>query len=266
MSKQTKSNNVVSCSRRQKILGVIALGGLFLCGVMIGMTLSSQYISRVGQPDMSSGATDVPETKDTVVATPAEYIEIGARPTCELVEELLTSRLNPENDMDPMAHRFNYRVYQKLASRGCPQNQAHYEQMMGREIEIIGALNENEPEYKEEPICVKIETEVGQQIRDCGEWGTYECHIDNAKVYANLSERGCQQDSEHYVELARQELALARAVSDDKMNQDDTIEVVETYKRLHMQAAAEDILAKAKKLTNPAIEFILQLEKIINEQ
>jgi hypothetical protein len=32
-----------------------------------------------------------------------------------------------------------------------------------------------------------------------------------------------------------------------------------------MQAAAEEIFETAKKLTNPAIDFILEVEKIINE-
>ncbi len=32
-----------------------------------------------------------------------------------------------------------------------------------------------------------------------------------------------------------------------------------------MQQDAEEIFNKAKKLTNPAIDFIMQVEKIINE-
>ena len=41
--------------------------------------------------------------------------------------------------------------------------------------------------------------------------------------------------------------------------------MVETYKRLQMQKEAERMIEKAKKLTNPAIDFIIQLEKIIEE-
>ena len=91
-------------------------------------------------------------------------------------------------------------------------------------------------------------------------------HIDNAKIYANLSERGCSENKARYVELARQELEIARALEDDEFDNEETIEVVETYKRLNMQAAAEEIFETAKKLTNPAIDFILEVEKIINEQ
>ena len=93
-----------------------------------------------------------------------------------------------------------------------------------------------------------------------------EAHIDNAKIYANLSERGCPENSEKYKVLAKQELEIARALNDDNLkDREDSIEIVETYKRLQMQAEAERMIEKAKKLTNPAIDFIIQLEKIIEE-
>ncbi len=94
-----------------------------------------------------------------------------------------------------------------------------------------------------------------------------EAHIDNAKIYANLSERGCPENSEKYKELAAQELEIARALTDDNIEQNkrEATEMVETYKRLQMQAEATKMLDKAKRLTNPAIDFIIQLEKIIEE-
>lgn len=93
-----------------------------------------------------------------------------------------------------------------------------------------------------------------------------EAHIDNAKVYANLSERGCMENSEKYKNLAKQELEIARALNDDNLqDREDSIEIVETYKRIKMQAEAERMIEKAKQLTNPAIDFIIQLEKIIEE-
>ena len=82
-----------------------------------------------------------------------------------------------------------------------------------------------------------------------------------------MSERGCAENSEKYKELAAQELEIARALTDDNVseNQNEATEMVETYKRLHMQQEAAKMLEKAKKLTNPAIDFIIQLEKIIEE-
>ena len=74
------------------------------------------------------------------------------------------------------------------------------------------------------------------------------------------------ENAQKYHDMAKQELAIARALQDDEFAEPDTIEVVETYKRLNMQAAAEEIFETAKKLTNPTIDFILAVEQIINEQ
>ena len=116
-----------------------------------------------------------------------------------------------------------------------------------------------------ETTCGKIEMLLNEQVRPAGSMNP-EDHIDNAKIYANLSERGCPENSGKYKNLAKQELEIARALDDDKLeDKQDSIEIVETYKRLQMQAEAERMIEKAKRLTNPAIDFIIQLEKIIEE-
>ena len=59
---------------------------------------------------------------------------------------------------------------------------------------------------------------------------------------------------------------IARALNNDSLDDKrEATEMVETYKRLQMQAEAMKMIEKAKKLTNPAIDFIIQLEKIIEE-
>ena len=116
-----------------------------------------------------------------------------------------------------------------------------------------------------ETTCGKIEILLKDQIRKADSMDA-EDHIDNAKLYANLSERGCAENSQKYKDLAKQELEIARALNDDNLwHEDESIEIVETYKRLQMQHEAEKMIEKAKKLTNPAIDFIIQLEKIIEE-
>ena len=112
-------------------------------------------------------------------------------------------------------------------------------------------------------VCVEVERLLKNRLPDATD--DTDNRIDRAKVYASLAERGCPENSTAYVELAKQELQIARAIEDDEFNHQETIEVVETYKRLHMQSAAEEIFEKAKKLTNPAIDFIIEVEKIINE-
>lgn len=132
-----------------------------------------------------------------------------------------------------------------------------------------GALTDSQPNTEmvsvTEPqsVCAEIERLLARHLPVASD--DVDDRIDRAKIYASMAERGCPENADAYVELARQELEIARAIEDDDFSHEETIDVVETYKRLNMQAAAEEIFEKAKKLTNPAIDFILQVEQIINE-
>lgn len=171
---------VVTHNRRQRFWGVIALAGLFFCGLFVGMTIKSPCQKVVVNEEVVS----MPNVETVAVDEPMDV--------CVEVERLLARHL----------------------------------------------------------------PEASDNVDD---------RIERAKVFASLAERGCPENTDAYVELARRELDIARAIEDDEFSHAETIDVVETYKRLHMQAAAEEIFEKAKKLTNPAIDFILQVEKIINE-
>ena len=149
-------------------------------------------------------------------------------------------------------------------------NKVYSENCLNREFEQPKpqpAQKLEEPKLPE-TTCGKIEVLLKERLYHDGNPDA-EAHIDNAKIYANLSERGCPENSEKYKILEQQELEIAHALRDDSVKysdeQDDAIEIVETYKRLQMQAEAEKMIEKAKKLTNPAIDFIIQLEKIIEE-
>ena len=191
MKKQTKSKKVHSVksvapkqvvvvhNRRQRILGVIALAGLFLCGLFVGMAM---------------------------------------RTDCEPVQPVVQT-----------------------------------EQVAEETSEITQPRD----------VCVEIERLLSRHLPDVSD--NVDERILRAKVYASMAERGCPENTAAYVELAKQELDIARAIEDDEFDYNETIDVVETYKRLNMQAAAEEIFEKAKKLTDPAIDFIIQVEKIINE-
>ena len=126
---------------------------------------------------------------------------------------------------------------------------------------------EEKPEKLPDLTCAAVEKLLLKRLDDWEEDSTESGpHIERAKIYANLSERGCAKNTNVYKDLAKKEIDLARALNDDNMdNRYEATEVVETYKRLQMQAEAEKMIEKAKKLTNPAIDFIIQLEKIIEE-
>ena len=233
-------------TRRQKFFGWLALAALFGCGVMVGLVVN-------GRP--------APVAEVEQVAVPAPVVDAQPKETCEIIEELLLERLAPMYSHDVRDHEYNIDVYEKLVMNGCSQNQQKYHNAAQSERQIVVALQNSETGLQ---TCEQIEALLLRQLPDAN--GISEYRIDRAKIYANLSERGCAENSAKYVDLAKQELEIARALEDDEFENQETIEVVETYKRLNMQAAAEEIFETAKKLTNPAIDFILEVEKIINEQ
>lgn len=195
--------------------------------------------------------------------------------TCEAIEQLLKDDLADENSLDPDVHRYNSDIYMKLAKKGCEKNREMYQRKAQRESEIFTALYDD-PFSRTEVIeenrstCGEIERVLSNRLK-CAEKDVTcmnaSSHVEDAQIYANMSERGCPENSEKYKELAAQELEIARALTDDNIEQNkrEATEMVETYKRLQMQAEATKMLDKAKRLTNPAIDFIIQLEKIIEE-
>ena len=188
--------------------------------------------------------------------------------TCAAVEELLKQNLSPENSLNDYEHDENARIYEKLAAKGCSENKDKFAKLAMREREIARALNPEYQEKTETKTCAEIEFVLTESLRCAGQYhcGIADDHINDAKIYANLSERGCPENKSKFEQLAKRELEIARAINDDNLEYErESIEIVETYKRLQMQQEAEKMLEKAKKLTNPAIDFIIQLEKIIEE-
>jgi hypothetical protein len=234
-------------TRRQKFFGWLALAALFGCGIMVGMGINGRPVTVVSTEQ---------------VAAQTQNINSEPKETCQIVEDLLLARLAPIESQDVSNHEYNISVYEKLIMNGCSENQMKYHNMAQRERKIMAALSESVSGVEE--TCEQIEALLLEQMPSAN--GNSFARIDRAKIYANLSERGCAENSAKYVDLAKQELEIARALEDDEFGDRETIEIVETYKRLNMQAAAEEIFETAKKLTNPAIDFILEVEKIINEQ
>lgn len=289
--------------KKNHVYGIIGLVGLFLVGGMLGYTLNGS--SHLRNASMSKSQCDqIAESivyaarnganADKIAELNKLYSEncvdrnfVEAKPqpqpkvetkklpeqTCEAVEELLKESLNDENSMNAWDHQRNAQTYQRLVDKGCEKNKEKYWNLAQREFDIAKALDvdheleRNVNNVSSATTCEKIEVALLDRI-NC-RYDSY-CseseHIDNAQIYANLSERGCPENSNKYKELAKQELEIARALTDDSLeNEPKVTEMVETYKRLQMQAEAIRMIEKAKKLTNPAIDFIIQLEKIIEE-
>ena len=241
---KSKKTYTLVYTRSQKIKGWLALIMLFVCGLMTGLGIGHKTIES---QHTISQATQQSQQKET----------------CAVIEEIQLGYLADESSSNIETHKSNIRIYETLFQHGCPENKDSYRMAISREMEIVAALS---GQQNMQSTCQQIEASLLERLPYGGVEVDADNRIERAKIYANLSERGCTENKAKYVELAKQELEIARALEDDEFDNDETIEVVETYKRLNMQAAAEEIFETAKKLTNPAIDFILEVEKIINEQ
>lgn len=220
---------------------------LFVCGLMTGVGITNWHGKIAG---------NVQKVSDTV-----------AEKTCATVEHVLLNTLH-NNDMDCIAVFDDEKTLQKLVKYGCEENRPEYQQMLANKQAVLqiacDGVFSGYNDLPEKP-CVTIEKNLEEKLGNNVPEMNVEDRIRRAKIYAVMAERGCPENAADYVDAAKRELEIARGISDDKFDQDETIDVVETYKRLQMQNAAEEIFNKAKKLTNPAIDFIMQVDKVINE-
>ena len=284
MKNKTIKGHIVH-TRSQKIFGWMAFVFLFICGIMVGIGLNSNQIKNtknwgynecnILQSEMLNRDSTAEKVKE-LRRLYAEYCaeeqkpvaaqkkeDTSSKETCEVIEEMQLRYLNDEKSFDKFEHEANIRIYENLFQYGCDENKQKYRDAISREMQIIAAMG---GDVSAKSVCEQIEASLLTRLPEGDEYADSEIRIERAKIYANLSERGCAENSAKYVELAKQELEIARALEDDRFDNNDTVAVVETYKRLNMQAAAEEIFETAKKLTNPAIDFILEVEKIINEK
>ena len=223
-----KIQKSVPGGRAQRALSVVALIGLVACGVMIGMGVARNRAEVASDTGMHM----------------TEW-------NCRDIINRMTARDTSAEQLAELNKIYNDNCAGRVFDKP----------VVKEEVKDVAVQEEGE-QLKE--TCVVVEEALLDNLPFAR--NTPDTRIERAKIYANLSERGCPENSAKYVEMAKQELAVARALEDDKFDEYETVEVVETYKRLNMQAAAEEIFETAKKLTDPAIDFIIQVEKIINEQ
>ena len=184
--------------------------------------------------------------------------------TCEVIEELLARDLADENDNYPGNHQNNINVYKKLAENACPENVEKYQALIVREQEILAALT-GQASSENTQTCAEIERLLQEQVGRYYHDEIPNDRIGRAKIYANMSERGCAENAQKYKDLAAKELEIARALQDDDFSDFDREQISDTYRRIQMKQAANQILNKVQQLADPAIDFIIQAQKIIEE-
>ncbi|MBD5389342.1 hypothetical protein HDR63_03765 [bacterium] len=115
------------------------------------------------------------------------------------------------------------------------------------------------------PACQVVEEVLLEQIfpEDHG----YGNNFYNADIYSRLVENGCPENAEKFKAMALRQIEIGTGL----LNRDDDVVLVnvpnaiDAYKKMDMQREAQKFLDKVQKLTNPAIEFIMQMQAIINE-
>lgn len=213
------------CSAGHKIWGAVALAGLFACGLILGLAYRPSDNVR-----NSLDATQCDAIANEIVTITTR----GATP-----EEAQTLR---------------------------ELNEAYTNGCAGRLVIIERAAPvavENHPEIVS--TCTRIEQLLERRLQP-EDSVDYLAHLHNADTYSTLADRGCAENADMYKTLALRELEIAEALRPtEEMRTSDAEIVIDTFKKLDMQREAQAFLDKVERLIDPATDFILQMEQIINE-
>ena len=127
----------------------------------------------------------------------------------------------------------------------------------------LADLNSNRLVDTNKP-CQVIETTLLQYVNSCD---APDCHLNNAEIYSKIVEDGCVENRNKYGQMALDELQIADGVRIDEtnVNENEIRATVNTYKKLQMQNEAKKYLNKVEKLVNPGIDFIMELQRVIEE-
>ncbi len=224
--KKAQNKKVASRSAptSRKVIGVIALAGLFACGLFVGM-----------------GVHQLPRVHHNVIRMSAATCDSIARTIAGATDAKLVEELN-DTYRDNCAGRVIEHISEPVASDTGNDNDAR-------------------------PVatCARIEQLLSNRLRP-EEFDESWAHISNAETYARLVETGCAENADKYRALALREIQIAMALDPvDEMDEDQIEDVIDVYKKIQMQAAAQQMIDKLQKISEPTIDFILKLEKILED-
>ena len=262
MKKQIKSeicrcDNCYICTRSQKIWAWLALIGIFFCGVMTGYSLWGGRNTKT-QPKIENVSH-----KNVV----RKFLDKHPNP-CKMREDALLQKVYIADDLTVWQHEENAKIYTLLSKKACTENQQKYYDLADAEykvVEVLRAVETAEKTVQDKP-CAVIEKSLLKQLSyGCGT--NSQCYLDNAAVLSKIAEDGCPENSEMYKQRALNELQVAEGVrvDEDDINEGEMRSTVNTYKKLQMQNEARKYINKVEKLVNPGVEFIMELQRVIEE-
>lgn len=223
--KQTQTCPIDCCSTGHKIWSAVALAGLFACGLILGLSYGDG-----GMPRQTLDNEQCDAIANEIVNMTSSGVTVE---NIDTLNELKDSYLN-----------------------GCA----------GRLVIIEKSAVVSESENPEiMSTCSRIEYLLKKRLHS-EDSANYIDHLANADTYSSMADRGCQENSDLYKTLALRELEIATALQPtDNMRQRDAAIVIDTFKKLDMEREAQEFLDKVEKLIDPATDFILKMEQIINE-
>lgn len=226
--KDTKTVQNCTCSTRHKIWGAVALAGLFSCGLLLGLSYSIDY-------------------------SDSHKVSLGAQECDAIAQEIvsITTRGATEENVDAL------RDLNEAYSNGCAGRLVIIEKSMPVQV------SEQQPKIM--ATCSRIEQLLKERLFSEDSVEAWK-HASNAYTYSTLAEKGCAENADMYKTLALREIEITTALQpEESLGTREVETVIDAYKKLDMQREAQAFLDKVEKLSEPAIDFILKMEKIINE-
>lgn len=263
MKKQNRTetcrcDNCYICTRSQKIWAWLALFGIFFCGVMTGYSLwGGKNVKSNHKVEEVSHVTKV-----------RKFLDKPQNP-CKMREDALLQQVRIGDNLSDWDHNENAKIYMLLSKKACTENQQKYHVLAEAEyrvVEVLRSVNNSDIVVQEDKPCTVIEKSLIRSISDgCGT--NSECYLRNAEVLSKIAEDGCPENSEMYKQRALNELQIAEGVRVDEaaIYQDEMRSTVNTYKKLQMQNEAKKYIKKVEKLVNPGVDFIMELQRVIEE-
>lgn len=290
----------VPATRAQKIWGVVALAGLFVCGLMIGLTwrgnsqsdatgdvvqFTEAQCDELARSLVNNINNNYAISEDRLIIMNQIYTancvgrvfpdeQVATQPaelsqeleTCEKIEKLLLRNLHSSDSVNPDYHTYNAELYKNVSQYGCPENAEKYKQLADDETAIAVALGGGMGATTNNTrTCEEIERALKSQLREIYPESNIEERLHNADIYSTMAERGCPENAEQYKELALRQIDVVSAVSDEQELDRNKETIVETYEKLQMQEAARNFLNKLDRLIKPTTDLIYEIGKVVNE-
>lgn len=230
----------------RKVWGILGLAALFACGVAVGLFYNTTLINKkpacVPDSQCSDLANKIANTGFDLEKQ--EQLIILYNENCFYNKPIKTKKVEVAPDVQPE------KKLPELKKRPAPK----------KNKTVDNTMRATAPERT----CDVIETLLLKQLKYYSASNSPDPkeHFGRAQIYAKLSNVGCIENYDKYRSMAMKEMAIAHALNTSKWQGDKEIaRETKEYKKKDNKEAKETFEI-VKELTDPAIEFILELEEV----